>query len=141
MWDLGMIRKSYGPWAFPIVIVKKKDGSDRFCIDYRSLNDITETDAYPMPRIDDLMNSFRCANYFTSLDLASGYWQIEMEEEDIPKTAFVCSQGKFEFIRMPFGLKNTPATFQRAMNEAFEAYIHDFMEVYIDDIMIYSKTF
>jgi hypothetical protein len=141
MWDLGMIRKSYGPWAFPVVIVKKKDGTNRFCIDYRSLNDITETDAYPMPRIDDLMDSFRNANYFTSLDLASGYWQIEMEEEDIPKTAFVCSQGKFECTRMPFGLKNAPATFQRAMNEAFDPYLHRFLEIYIDDLMTYSKTF
>jgi hypothetical protein len=141
MFKQGVIRESYGPWSFPIIIVGKKDGTKRFCLDFRALNEITVTDAYPMPRIDNLLDSFRCAKYFTSLDLLSGYWQIEMEEKDIPKTAFVCSKGKFECLRMPFGLKNAPATFQRAMNKAFEEFIYEFVKVYIDDILIYSRTF
>jgi hypothetical protein len=140
MLEQKVIKKSYGPWALPVVIVMKKDGSTKFYINYRALNEITETDSYPMPKIDDLMDSFKQAKYFTSLDLASGYWQIEMEEQDKPKTAFVCSQGKYECERMPFRLKNAPATFQRVMNETFEEYIHEFVVVYIDDIMIYPKT-
>src|SRR5262249_47163707 len=98
----GVIRKSYGPWASPVVIVDKKDGSKRFCVDYRKLNKITITDAHPLPRIDDLLEQFRTARWFTSLDLASGYWQIEMEERDKEKTAFTCPYGLYEFNVMPF---------------------------------------
>ena len=137
----GVIRKAKGPWGSPVVIVDKKDGTKRFCIDYRKINDITVTDAHPLPRIDDLLERFRKANWFSSIDLASGYWQIEMDEKDIVKTAFTCHLGLFEFIVMPFGLKNAPPTFQRMMNEILGEWLDEFVVVYIDDIMIYSKTF
>ena len=101
----GVIRKSYGPWASPVVIVRKKDGSNRFCVDYRKINSVTITDAHPLPRIDDLLERFRTAKWFTSMDLASGYWQIKMEEKDMEKTAFTCPYGLYEFTVMPFGLK------------------------------------
>src|SRR5438445_8177084 len=137
----GIIKKSEGPWSSPVVIVTKKDGSARFCIDYRKVNNITITDAHPLPRIDDLLEQFREANWFSSIDLASGYWQIEMDEKDIVKTAFTCHLGLFEFTVMPFGLKNAPPTFQRMMNEILGEWLDEFVVVYIDDIMIYSKTF
>jgi hypothetical protein len=101
---------------------------------------MTITDAYPLPRIDDLLEKFRVAKWFTTIDLASGYWQIEMKEEDKEKTAFICSQGLYEFNVMPFGLKNAPAIFQRTMNKVFKEYLDKFMNVYIDDIIIYSKN-
>jgi len=141
MEEAGVIRKSDGPWASPVVIVEKKDGSKRFCIDYRKINAITVTDAHPLPRIDDLLEQFRKAKYFTSLDLASGYWQVEMEEEDKKKTAFTCHLGLYEFNVMPFGLKNAPPTFQRLMNHILKDYLYEFAVVYIDDILIYSKDF
>jgi len=137
----GIIRESKGSYPSPVVIVGKKDGTKRFCVDYRKLNQETKTDAYPLPRMDDLLEKFRTAKWFTAIDLASGYWQIEMEEEDKELTAFICSQGLYEFNIMPFGLKNAPPTFQRAMNKIFREYIDDFMNVYIDDIVIYSKSF
>ena len=137
----GIIRKSYSPWASPVVIIDKKDGSKRFCIDFRKVNDITKTDAHPLPRIDDLLEQFRTARYFSSMDLASGYWQVEMDEKDKEKTAFTCHLGLYEFNVMPFGLKNAPATFQRLMNHVLKEYLYEFAVVYIDDILIYSKTF
>ena len=137
----GIIIKSYSPWASPVVIIDKKDGSKRFCIDFRKVNDITKTDAHPLPRIDDLLEQFRTARYFSSMDLASGYWQVEMDEQDKEKTAFTCHLGLYEFNVMPFGLKNAPATFQRLMNHVLREYLYEFAVVYIDDILIYSKTF
>src|SRR2546421_3442906 len=137
----GIIRRSYSPWASPVVIIDKKDGSKRFCIDFRKVNDITKTDAHPLPRIDDLLEQFRTARYFSSMDLASGYWQVEMDEQDKEKTAFTCHLGLYEFNVMPFGLKNAPATFQRLMNHVLKEYLYEFAVVYIDDILIYSKTF
>ncbi|GET52812.1 retroviral-like aspartic protease 1 [Rhizophagus irregularis DAOM 181602=DAOM 197198] len=135
-----IIQESCSPWSSPIVIVNKKTGDKRFCIDFRKINQMTITDAYPLPRIDDLLEKFRVAKWFTTIDLASGYWQIEMEEEDKEKTAFICSQGLYEFNVMPFGLKNAPAIFQRTMNKIFKEYLDKFMNVYIDDIIIYSKN-
>jgi hypothetical protein len=137
----GIIRKGYGPWASPVVIVGKKDGSKRFCIDYRKINNITITDAHPLPRIDDLLEQMRMAKWFTTMDLASGYWQIAMEEEDKVKTAFTCPFGLYEFNRMPFGLKNAPPTFQRLMNDILKEFLDEFVVVYIDDILIYSENF
>jgi len=137
----GIIKESHSPWASPVVIVIKKDGSNRFCIDYRKLNAATVTDAHPLPRIDDLLEQFRGANWFSSIDLASGYWQIEMEEEDKEKTAFTCHLGLYEFNVMPFGLTNAPPTFQRMMNKILKDWLYEFAVVYIDDIMIYSKTY
>ncbi|GET58613.1 retroviral-like aspartic protease 1 [Rhizophagus irregularis DAOM 181602=DAOM 197198] len=134
-----IIQESCSPWSSPVVIVNKKTGDKRFCIDFRKINQMTITDAYPLPRIDDLLEKFRVAKWFTTIDLASGYWQIEMKEEDKEKTAFICSQGLYEFNVMPFGLKNAPAIFQRTMNKIFKEYLDKFMNVYIDDIIIYSK--
>jgi hypothetical protein len=137
---LGVIRKSKSAMSSPVTNVKKKDGTNRFCIDYRYLNARTITDAYPMPRIDDLLDQFASSKWFTSLDAFSGYWQIPVKEEDKWKTAFVCGQGLYEWNVMPFGLTNAPAVFQRIMNEAFEEYLYDFVIIYIDDILIYSRN-
>ncbi|GET58735.1 retroviral-like aspartic protease 1 [Rhizophagus irregularis DAOM 181602=DAOM 197198] len=135
-----IIQESCSPWSSPVVIVNKKTGDKRFCIDFRKINQMTITDTYPLPRINDLLEKFRVAKWFTTIDLASGYWQIEMKEEDKEKTAFICSQGLYEFNVMPFGLKNAPAIFQRTMNKIFKEYLDKFMNVYIDDIIIYSKN-
>jgi len=137
----GIIRKSMSPWSSPVVLVEKKDGTLRFCVDYRKVNKITKRDSHPLPRIDDLLETFRGANYFTTADLMSGFWQVEMIEEHKEITAFITNSGLFEFNIMPFGLKNAPALFQRLMNYVLQDYLDDFVAVYIDDIIIYSKTF
>ena len=137
----GIIRESQSPWSSPIVVVGKKDGTKRFCVDYRKINYLTITDSHPLPRIDELLEQFRISKWFSSMDLASGYWQIGMKEEDIQKTAFTCAYGLYEFKVMPFGLKNAPPTFQRLMNRLFRPYLDEFVVIYIDDILVYSKTF
>src|SRR5205809_664470 len=111
-----IIRKSKSPWALPVVIMDKKDSTQHFCVDYRGLNKVTKIDRYPLPRIDELLKTFRIANWFTTLDLASGYWQVEMNEADKEKTAFITHKGLYKFNVMPFGLCNAPRTFQRLMN-------------------------
>ncbi|CAB4419687.1 unnamed protein product [Rhizophagus irregularis] len=138
---MGKIKKSWSPWSSPVTLAGKKSGNYRFCIDYRKLNSVTKSDAYPLPRIDELLEKFRKGNWFTSLDLAAGYHQVEMAENDKEKTAFICSQGLFEYNVMPFGLKNAPGTFQRLMDEILKEYIGEFVTVYLDDIMIYSRDF
>ena len=137
----GIIEPSNSPWSSPIVLVKKKDGSLRFCIDFRRLNDITVKDSYPLPRIDDTLDMLGGANYFSTLDLASGYWQIEMGEEDKPKTAFATHRGLFQFSVMPFGLCNAPATFERLMEHVLGGMQWESCLVYLDDIIVHSKTF
>src|SRR5436853_3847716 len=137
----GIIRKSKSPWASPVVVVDKKDSTKRFCVDYRKLNKITKIDRYPLPRIDELLETFRTASWFTTLDLASGYWQVEMNEKEKEKTAFITHKGLYEFNVMPFGLCNAPATFQRLMNYVLQDFLGKFAAVYIDDIIIYSRTF
>ncbi|CAB4408573.1 unnamed protein product [Rhizophagus irregularis] len=139
--EMGKIKKSWSPWSSPVTLAGKKSGNYRFCIDYRKLNSVTKSDAYPLPRIDELLEKFRKGKWFTSLDLAAGYHQVEMAENDKEKTAFICSQGLFEYNVMPFGLKNAPGTFQRLMDEILKEYIGDFVTVYLDDIMIYSRNF
>jgi 8-oxo-dGTP pyrophosphatase MutT (NUDIX family)/predicted aspartyl protease len=137
----GLIQPSTSPWSFPVVIVKKKNGKLRFCVNYKPLNDITKKDNYPLPRIDELLDSLQDAQWFTTLDLASGYWQIKVREEDQEKTAFITKFGTYEFKVMPFGLCNAPATFQRTMDKVLAGIKEQFVLVYLDDVIIYSKTF
>ena len=133
-----IIKDSDSPWASPIVLVKKKDGTIRFCVDYRGVNNITRKDAYPLPRIEDYLDSFDGADTFCTLDLASGYWQVKMAEADKCKTAFTSHRGLFEFNVMPFGLCNAPATFQRMMDRLLGDLKHICL-VYLDDIIVRGK--
>lgn len=141
MKEQGLIQESISPWSSPIVIVPKKNGAKRLCVDYRKLNTVTKKDAYPLPRIDDLLETLGQASWFSNLDLASGYWQVRVQESDREKTAFVTKFGTYEFKVMPFGLCNAPATFQRLMNTVLHECIGRFVAVYLDDIIVYSRTY
>ena len=129
------------PWGFPIVLVPKSDGKLRFCVDYRKLNAITRTSSYPIPLISELMDCFHGAKYFSSIDLASGYWQIKMHENSMEKTTFNSKFGSFFFLVMPFGLVKAPATFQSLMDRIFRDVQWRYVCVYFDDIFIFSKSF
>ncbi len=134
------IRPSSSAWASPIVPVKKKDGTLRFCIDYRKLNAVTKKDSYPLPRIDVLLETLKGAKYFCCLDLYSGYWQIKVAKQDREKTAFVTHCGLYEFNVMPFGLTNAPATFQRYMDDVLQDLNGDICQVYLDDCIVFANT-
>ena len=141
MKEKSIVSPSNSPWASPIVIVPKKDGSIRLCIDYRKVNEVTRKDAYPIPRVDDTLDTLAGAKWFSTLDLKSGYWQVEVNKDDREKTAFCTHEGLFQFNVMPFGLCNAPATFQRLMDMVLKGLLWDSCLVYIDDIIIFGKTF
>jgi hypothetical protein len=133
----GVIRPSSSPWASPITIVPQADGSTRFCVDYRRLNDATVK--YPLPLTEDIFDQLGGSTIFSTLGLKAGYWQLVMDEESIPKTAFRCQRGHFEFLVMPFGLCNAPAVFQRTMDKVLAGLIGICCMVHLDDLVIFSK--
>ena len=135
----GVIEPSTSEWASPVVLVKKKDGSMRFCVDYRRLNSVARYDAYPMPRVDELIDKLGSAKYITTLDLARGYWQVPMAEDSREMTAFSTPFGLYQFRVMPFGLSGAPATFQRLMDQVVRG-LEEFSAAYIDDLVIHSRT-
>ena len=140
MLDQQVIEPSESPWASPIVLVQKRDGGVRFCVDYRKLNRVTKLDEFPLPRIDDTLDRLTGSRHFSTLDLASGYWQVEMEPASKEKTAFTTYSGLYQFRKMPFGLVNAPATFQRLMEVVLAGLARSVCVVYLDDILVFGKT-
>ncbi len=140
MLEQGVIQPSCSPWASPVVLVRKKDGSLRYCVDYRRVNSVTVKDSYPLPRIDVTLDALGGSKWFSTLDLASGYWQVEVDPMDKCKTAFVTEGGLFEFNVMPFGLSNAPATFERLMERVLAGLHWNTCLVYIDDVIVFSPT-
>ncbi|WVZ75856.1 hypothetical protein U9M48_023880 [Paspalum notatum var. saurae] len=138
--EKGFIPKSTSPWASPVLLTEKKDGTLRMCVDYRGLNAVTVKNKYPLPRIEDLFDQLKGASVFSKIDLRSGYHQLRIRPSDIPKTAFISHYGLYEYTVMSFGLTNAPAFFMYMMNSVFMEYLDKFVVIFIDDILIYSKT-
>ena len=141
MLQKGVISPSKSPWASPIVLVKNKYGTTQFCVDYRKVNEVTRKDAYPIPRTNDTLDTMAGSAWFTTLDLKSGYWQVEVTAEHHQKTAFCTQEGLFEFNIMPYRLCNVPATFQQLMNSVLAGLQWTSCLVYIDNIIIVGNTF
>lgn len=138
--EKGLIQPSKSPWGAPVLFVPKADGGQRMCIDYRALNKATVKNRYPLPRIDELMDRLQGAQVFSKIDLRSGYWQVRIAEEDVPKTAFRTRYGHFEFMVMPFGLTNAPATFMTQMHKIFHDVLDVYVVIFLDDILVYSRS-
>lgn len=136
-----VIEPSQSPWASPVVLVKKRDNTLRLCVDYRRLNKVTRKDVYPLPRIDDALDRLCNARYFSSMDLKSGYWQLEVDERDREKIAFITPDGLYQFKVMPFGLCTAPATFQRVMDTVLAGLKWQTCLVYLDDVIVFASTF
>lgn len=135
-----VIEESTSPWSSPVVLVKKKDGKTRFCVDYRKLNGVTNKDAYPLPKIDDSLDQLNGVKWFSTLDLNAGYWQVEMSPDDRTKAAFATRRGLYQFKVMPFGLCNAPATFERLMETVLRDLEMDICLVYLDVIIVVGNT-
>src|SRR3954469_22585933 len=136
----GFIRPSSSPWGAPVLFVEKKDVTMRMCVDYRSLNDVTIKNKYPLPVINDLFDQLEGACVFSKIDLRSGYHQVKIREKDIPKTAFTTRYGLYEYTVMSFGLTNAASYFMNMMNKVFMEFLDKFVVVFIDDILVYSKS-
>ena len=141
MIDNGIIKPSESPWAAPTVLVPKKDGSIRYCIDFRKLNAVTLKDSYPLPRTDDTLQALNGAKYLSTIDLASGYWQVALHPDDAEKTAFTTPRGLFEFKVMPFGLCNAAATFERLMERILSGLHWKTCLIYLDDVIVFADSF
>ncbi|KAE9330341.1 hypothetical protein PF001_g455 [Phytophthora fragariae] len=139
MLQAGVIKEGNGAWGFPVVLVRKKDGEVRFCVDYRALNKITKKNVYPLPRIDETLAALGGAQLFTTLDLRAGYWQIGVAPADRDMKAFTIKRGLYRFDRMPFSLINVPSTFQRMINGVLRGLTWSMCLVYLDDIVVYTK--
>lgn len=139
--DTGVVERSESPWGFPVVLVPKKDGTTRLCVDYRRLNEVARKDAYPLPSIPSIVSNVGGAKYFTTLDASRGYFQVEVDPRDREKTAFTCHRGLFQFTRMPFGLVGAPATYQRLMDRVLGDARWHYALAYLDDVVVYSRTF
>ena len=141
MQQQGIIEPSKSPWASPIVLVKKKDGSYRFCVDYQKLNDVMKKDSYPLPRIEDSLEALAGMQWFSALDLRSSYWQVKLDENAREKTAFTTRAGLWQYTVMPFGLCNVPATFEWLMEQVLLGLPQSMAFMYLDDILVFGRNF